>query len=343
MLKNIVHGALLKAERFAGRFSRNRSKTRHVDPYIGYATPTHFVARGRVLSRRRTAPARPGQSRLANLRGMISLFMTDEAAGAEVRSEHGRTVTDEEGYFQLTFPKTTQTGWIERAVTVEGAEAPASCPICVPRADAQYLVISDIDDTVLRTRAYALWRNLITSFTGNVLTRRIFPDAVRLMQRLSRSGQNPIFYVSSSPWNMHAFLDDIFTRADLERGPMFLRDLGLSETKFITEGHGNHKGQSIDRILQANPNLPVVLIGDTGQEDATIYREAADRHPDRIAAIVLRHADPDPGPRELANLERLQRLPLPAFVAARFDEIEERLLQELAKVEIKAPVGLVSV
>lgn len=71
-------------------------------------------------------------------------------------------------------------------------------------------------------------------------------------------------------------------------GPMFLRDLGLSETKLITEGHGNHKGQSIDHILAANPDLPAILLGDTGQHDTSIYTDVIQRHNRRVIAVGLR-------------------------------------------------------
>jgi phosphatidate phosphatase APP1 len=141
---------------------------------------------------------------------------------------------------------------------------------------------------MIETGAYSLLRNLYTSFTGNATTRHVYPDAVGLMADLSCEGLNPVYYVSSSPWNLHAFLADVFHNSGLTRGPIFLRDLGLSKTKFITDGHGNHKGASIDLILNANPDLPAILLGDTGQHDARIYREVIARHGDRIIAVGLR-------------------------------------------------------
>jgi phosphatidate phosphatase APP1 len=65
---------------------------------------------------------------------------------------------------------------------------------------------------------------------------------------------------------------------------MFLRDLGLAGTR----GHKDHKGAAVDAILAANPGLPFVLIGDTGQKDAFVYRDAIARHPGRIERVILR-------------------------------------------------------
>lgn len=261
-----------------------------IEPYFGYSTPDALIVRGRVLA----APMRKIRDDgglFANLRNMVALFLTGELADVAVQSGPVTTRTDDEGYFQLQRARDGRTGWLDIPVEIDGDEAAINCPVFVPHNGARFLIISDIDDTVLETGAYSLVRNLWTTFTGNTSSRWVFDDAVRLMDVLSNEGRNPIFYVSSSPWNLHAFLAELFERAGLVRGPMFLRDLGLSETKFITDGHGSHKGTSIDRILSANPGLSAGLVGDTGQKDAEIYA-AAKRHPGRIRAIVLRTARP---------------------------------------------------
>jgi phosphatidate phosphatase APP1 len=294
-MKEIVHRLALVAEKLFDRVFGRTGKGRVIDPYKGYATPDHLVVRGRVLSEVTRRDPKAGQSWLTNLRQMLALFLTDEVARVEVRSGGVRATTDEEGYFTLTLPRVDAPGWHDIPVSVAGFEDVTTCPTLVPRDDAQFLVISDIDDTVLQTGAYVLWRNLLTSLTGNSLTRHVFPDAITLMHRLSAEGRNPIFYVSSSPWNFNQFLDQIFKRAGLVKGPTFLRDLGLSENQFITGTHGDHKGGSIDTILAANPHLPVILMGDTGQHDAQVYLDAIARHPDRIRCVVLR--EPGPGPQ----------------------------------------------
>ena len=113
-----------------------------------------------------------------------------------------------------------------------------------------------------------------------------------LLDRLSEGGRNPVFYVSSSPWNLHHFLEAVFDRAGLVPGPMFLRDLGITADP-AENSHGGHKGAAIDTLMEANPELPFWLLGDTGQHDAEIYLDAARRHPGRVLRVALR----EPGPR----------------------------------------------
>ncbi len=258
-----------------------------LDAYRGYATPDALIVRGRVLTALRRTKPEPEASKLTNLLQMGGLFLTSEVSGVPVHSpETGHTTkSDAEGYIRLLIRREAHApGWNEVHLQIPGRPATRrGFPVLVPPAEARRGVISDVDDTMMRTGAYSLARNLWTTFTGSALTREIFPDAVALMTRL-HDGMNPVFYVSSSPWNLHHFLDAVFARAGLVPGPMFLRDLGLSGNR----GHKDHKGAAIDEILAANPDLSFVLIGDTGQKDAFVYRDAIARHPGRIEHVILR-------------------------------------------------------
>lgn len=287
-------------EALLGRLRPPRSLPPVIDPYLGYSTPEHWIARGRVLSRLRRPAARVGQGAGRNAVQMLSLFLTDEVADVQVTATgaigaggggHG-ALTDEEGYFTLLVPRAEvaedAAGWVEVAVAAEGAIT--SLPVQVTRGDARLAVVSDVDDTVILTGAWTLPRNLWTTFTGSMASRRVFPDAVALLAKLSEGGRNPVFFVSSSPWNMHAFLEGVLARAGVVRAPLFLRDLGLSEMQVVSGAHGDHKGSVIDRLMAANPGLPFWLVGDTGQHDAEVYAAAVVRHPGRVARVVLRRA-----------------------------------------------------
>ncbi len=296
-LKGRILRHAVSAERILDGFrSRHRGKGALppvIDPYIGYSTPAGLVVRGRVLHRVRRFIPRDGQSWLTNMRQMIALFLTQEVAGIVVQAplDGALGVTDGEGYFSFVLPYRgagAAGGPVVEHVTVEAQGARAILPVNITGGTAAFGVISDIDDTVLKTGAWSFWRTIWTLFTGNALTRHVYPDAVALMRLLSDDGRNPVFYVSSSPWNLHGFLVDVFDNAGLASGPMFLRDYGIGDTQFVTPSHGEHKAQAIDTIMAANPGLAFVLIGDTGQHDAEIYAAAAQRHPERIAQVILR-------------------------------------------------------
>lgn len=295
---------------FDGMRRKKRPDSVVIDPYLGFATPEHIVLRGRVLKKlKRTNPVLDA-SWITNLRQMVSLFLTDEVAGVTITAGEVTGITDEEGYFTLHLPRDAAwEGWQTVHVCAENGDD-TDLAVFLPPKDAPYAVVSDIDDTVMETGAYSIFRNLWTSLTGSALSRHIFPDAVELMQRFADE-KAPIYFVSSSPWNLHHFLQRIFTRAGLPRAPLFLRDLGLSDKQFISGTHGNHKGSAIDTLIAAHPELEFILIGDTGQHDPQVYLDAAKRHPGRIRQVIFREPGKGADKRDLADIEAIQSLGIP--------------------------------
>ncbi|QFT61480.1 App1 family protein [Roseivivax sp. THAF30] len=321
MAKAALARVLYPVERWLDRLRpKRRTDNLVIDPYLGYATASEIILRGRVLTAlRRTNPS-PEGSWWTNLRQMLSLFLTREVADIGVTAGGTEARTDEEGYFDLHLPREDAApGWVSVPVTVEDGET-RELEALVPPHDPPFAVISDIDDTVLQTGAYSLLRNLWTSLTGNALTRHIFPDAVALVRGFEAAGA-PVFFVSSSPWNLHFFLRRIFERHHMPKAPMFLRDLGMSRTQLISGTHGDHKGGSIDVLLAALPETPFVLVGDTGQHDPQVYLDAAKRHPGRITRVILREPGKGAGAKDKAAMKALEAIDVQVESARDFSKI----------------------
>ena len=295
-----------------------------IDPYFGHATPSEIILRGRVLTRRGVEAVEELEedpTLWTNFKSMIALFNTREMSDVRIRCGDVETMSDEEGYFELSLPRADgKTGWEAYEISFCEEKTLTELTALIPSPAAKFGVISDIDDTLIKTDAWSLRRNLWNSLTGNAQSRYVYPDAVQLISRL-HANVNPVYYVSSSPWNMHGFLTEIFDRAGLVRGPKFLRDLGFSDTKFITGTHGNHKGDAIDAILDANPNLPFILLGDTGQHDAHIYYEAILRHPSRIRKIILRAPQPNLSKSNQAWVDKIRTTSTPLFIGETYDPL----------------------
>ena len=287
-----------------------------LDPYLGYASPEGLVLRARVLSHLRRAEPDPEQSKWTNLKQMASLFVTDEVAEVPVTARGVTAASDEEGYVSLTVPKgDAAPGWHEVEAVIGGPTggATATCPVHVPHLDADHIVITDVDDTMIRTGAHNLAKNLWTTFTGSALSREWHDDAPAVMDALAAEGRNPVFYVSSSPWNLHHFLETLlFERAGLPRGPLFLRDLGVTSDG-VGQSHLGHKVAAIDTILAANPGLPCYLLGDTGQKDSAVYLEAARRHPGRVKGVGLREPAEGVSEDDAEEIAALEGLDVPVW------------------------------
>ncbi|CTQ33484.1 phosphatase domain-containing protein [Jannaschia rubra] len=295
-----------------------------LEAYCGYSTPDGLILRGRVLTHLRGVQPDPRQSKWVNLRQMLSLFLTDEVAEVTVTGGGTRAVSDAEGYVTLTVAAgaadfAAGAPWAGVPVRIDddpGTEI--AFPVRLTPARAEWIVISDVDDTMIETGAQSLIRNLWTTFTGSALTRRVHEDAATLMRQLTRGDVNPVFYVSSSPWNLHRFLEGIFALNCVPRGPMFLRDLGVGDDG-IGDSHHDHKGAAIDAILAANPGLSCWLLGDTGQHDATVYRDAVLRHPGRVLGVALREPVPGASDDDAEAIAAIEAAGVPCFHGPTFD------------------------
>jgi phosphatidate phosphatase APP1 len=281
-----------------------------VHAYPGFGTRDRLYVRGRVLDDEGVRPAQPGASPWRNLRDAWRRFETDERAGVRVRAFlDGRgheTETDAEGYFELAIepaaPPDADRTWHDvkvEAVDAAGrALAAATARVLVPGARARLAVISDIDDTIIQTGATQVWKAARSVLLGSAHTRPPFPGVAPFYRALEAGadGQaaNPFFYVSSSPWNLYDVLLQLMELHRIPPGPLLLRDWGVRR-EALPFGHRAHKLAAIRAVADLYPQLPLLLVGDSGQEDPEIYHDVVGLYPGRVRAIYIRNVSPDEG------------------------------------------------
>ena len=265
-------------------------------PYLGYGTSRRLTVCGRVLEDEGFLPAAAVDRCWRNLLSFYKRLESDEVAGARLRARGRETRTDAEGYFRFEIPVKAKPGWQE--VDLELLDPPhvkACARVLIPSARARFGVISDIDDTVVRSQVTNKLRMILTVALSNARTRAPFAG-VAAFYRALHAGVNPFFYVSKSPWNLYAPLVEYLEVQGLPQGPLLLRDFGWRSQK-------NHKLKMIEEILTTYPKLPFVLIGDSGEHDPEIYADLVQRFPKRIRAVYIRSVDP----RRISAIEKLAR------------------------------------
>jgi phosphatidate phosphatase APP1 len=273
--------------------------------YRSYGTTNKLYVKGRVLKDKGLVKPVGRENIWNNILNMYKRFQSDEIPGAALQINfEGKVyelVSDYEGYFSIHLttdsPVEWNDMWYEIDVEMVGAPFGFTSPVkeiaevLVPPPDAEYGIISDIDDTVIKTSATSLLAMSRNTFFHNAHSRLPFAGVSEFYKSLQsgRNGKrnNPFFYVSSSPWNLYDLLVDFLDLNEIPAGPLLLRDFGLS-TDGKTREHMAHKLHEITNILDTYPPLKFVLIGDSGQEDASIYREVVSRFPGRILAVYIR-------------------------------------------------------
>ncbi|HET8796342.1 MAG TPA: phosphatase domain-containing protein [Thermoanaerobaculia bacterium] len=278
-----------------------------IHPFRGFGRRHELLLRGRVLIEKRITRVNEAEPLWRNLLNTYRRFQSDEIGAARVVATHREavveTLTDGEGYFQLVLAPAEldlSLPWHEVALALPDHGITATGLVLVPRDDAQFGIISDIDDTIVQTNATSVVR-MARTIIRNAASRLPFDGVVDLYRAL-HAGRNPVFYVSSSPWNFHDLLQDFMDLHGIPHGPMFLQDWGIDEETLLTTAHETHKLEQIQLLLDYYPHLRFVLIGDSGQHDPEIYLRVIQSRPERIAAAFIRDVTHDLRDQAVAHL-----------------------------------------
>lgn len=283
-----------------------------ITPYRSYGTKSHLYVLGRALD---DVPLKivEDQSFFRTLRNTFRQFNTYEIRNAEVDLEIpdllslSRT-TDSEGYFLFDetvdvdlSEKADEEGWVDlhlyyrngNGAELSKEEEHFRGELLIPEEEAEFGVISDIDDTILKTdvTSFLKLRLLKNSLLTNAYERIPLHGAPELYQKLhlgkDGKNKNPVFYLSNSPWNLYQYLELFLDFNNFPRGPILLRNFRTPFDKSLRP-EKPHKQKEIINILKTYPHLNFILIGDSGEHDASIYTDIAAQYPDRILAIYLR-------------------------------------------------------
>jgi phosphatidate phosphatase APP1 len=270
-------------------------------PYRGHGTNGELFLKGRVLERTGITRTCRDDGAWLNVLNMARRFASDEVAGARVRASFGRlhveTTADAEGFFDVRFRLAEPLAGPARWHPVElellsppspgGGEVRSVGHALVPHG-AGFGVISDLDDTVVRSNATNVLKMAWIVVRNNAHTRPPFEGVGAFYKALQRGKEggsfNPIFYVSSSPWNIYDMLEDFLNVHGVPPGPLFLKDWSPT----VLGKHQGYKLGVIRELLNTYETLPFVLIGDSGEKDPEIYLQTIREHPKRIKAVYIR-------------------------------------------------------
>lgn len=298
-----------QARRAAGAIGRARGGGYQAQGYLGYGTGRRVLLLARAMQEEHIAPPVTGQSRWANLVATLQRLDSVPLPFARVRATVGggtyEAVADDEGFVHawLTLaPALPASGWHAGEVVLmdpPGATLPDPRPgiasFLVPPPLARFGVVSDLDDTVIQSEVANFLRAARIVLMENALTRLPFPGVAAFYRALTRGAsgaeQNPVFYVSSSPWNIYDVIEDFLEAQGIPEGPLLLRDWDLRPD---LRDHSRYKGRAIRQILDTYPSLPFILVGDSTQEDPEIYSSIVREYPARVLAVYIRNVSAHP-------------------------------------------------
>lgn len=260
--------------------------------------------RGRVIEAMPLRPEQADDGKRTNMRRALQLLRQKELRNVPVsvrlmaplaESPALSTVTDEEGRFTALLPAgSLLPGW-HTLETVPAASGPAR--VFMPDARNQYVLLSDVDDTVLFSEVNYKNRLLQHSLMENSLQRMSFAGTADFYQRLNQINALPAlstwFYLSASPRQLGDPIRRFLQRQQFPDGLLLLKTFAWDGGDPWLDQQ-RYKSQVLEQLLQDFPSQQFVLLGDDGEHDPEIYHSLEQRYPGRVAAVLIRHVNPDP-------------------------------------------------
>ncbi len=311
-----------------------------IQTYLSYGDRNALHVFGRVIAGYSDPAYQPSRSRFLYFYKVIRLFLAVKVPQVNITLRAGKQAfhlkTNSEGFFS---ENVTLNQDIQALVEQEEGELPrvelfyhlggqekvmAHSEAILLDKRTKKIFISDIDDTVLKSRATRFISMAIKTLLYPPRKRQMFPETSRAYKKLQKGidGRqlNLFFYVSSSTWDIYPLLKEFLEINELPEGPLILQDIQGEKQKQHTNPHA-HKRDRIQEIINVYPQCPVVLIGDAGQSDQDIYLDLAERHPQKIEKILIRRTwwQKTAGDSE-EHLQRAKDIGVPLLY---FDDLEE--------------------
>jgi phosphatidate phosphatase APP1 len=285
--------------RFLARPVRRARGRRGVvlQPYRGYGSEARIFVIGRAFWQRTDRGAE-----VSELRDVLRRVRRRPVRGARIRARFYGAITevetDRDGYFRIEMapgePVPPEVRWHRLEIAMLApARVAAEAEVYIPPPQARFVVVSDIDDTVMHTgvanKAAMLWR----LFVQDAEDRTVFPGVSHLYRALHAGAggdeANAMLYVSRAPWGIYDLLETFFQRHDIPVGPiLFLREWGISWRHPFPRRAVDHKRVLIEAMMGLYGKVPFVLIGDSGQHDPEIYHRLVQEFPARVRAVYIR-------------------------------------------------------
>lgn len=273
-----------------------------IEVFVVLGNDTHLFVKGRVVEAYKQSRPSDKHNVFHNILATLRRYAGSSVPEAKVVLSLGDLktilITDEEGVFERyhhfknekeKMAQTVQFSLIEE----DGLKAEKKFidksvlkfQKTFPRA-----IISDIDDTIIISKATNIQEKFWLSVSKNAYTRRPFPGVSEFYRLLSSNAKYPVFYVSSSDWNLFDLIKDFMNYRNIPRGPILLKDHHMSLKNIWKSGGGSHehKVDKISFLMNFYPKLNFVLIGDSGQHDPEIYAEVINKYPGRVEAVYIR-------------------------------------------------------
>lgn len=153
-------------------------------------------------------------------------------------------------------------------------------------------VISDIDDTIKVSQVRDKPALLINTFCRPF---QPVPGMADMYRAWEESGAR-FHYVSGSPWQLYLPLAEFVRDHNFPAGSFHMKLFRPTDRSAMNlfDSQIEYKRGEIVSLFEKFPRDHFLLVGDSGEQDATIYAELAREHPRQVSRILIRNVTDEP-------------------------------------------------
>lgn len=203
-------------------------------------------------------------------------------------SQKIKTQTNRKGFFSAEVPpEFILSVQIHIPGYVENIPVNQKYPAIFPKKKADYLLISDIDDTILISKSARFFSKLRLMLFKTPQKRKPVTETRKAYQMLNTKNLN-FAYVSGSETNLFDLLTTFIRLNEFPEGPVFLRPYMNWRNLLKPKNRENYKLNRIERLIRYFPHQKLILFGDDSQQDYDVFTQTAEKYPQKVRAVFLR-------------------------------------------------------
>ena len=172
----------------------------------------------------------------------------------------------------------------------------------------EYLVISDVDESVLVTDSNKIFKSVVNSLFKPIHKRKPVAGTPELYRELIKgvNGINSLLvFLSGSPVYLAPRIEKFFADKKFPEHALILQNVGPREllqnhflksnrTQELSSKTMEYKLIQLGKLFKWFPNTPVIMLGDSVAHDPEIYQKLAELFPERIRLVVIRNITNQP-------------------------------------------------
>lgn len=300
----------------------------YIKVYHSFGSRKQVQVTGHVFKQRPPEIFAENNFFIANLKALLGLFKVKTIPGVELELDFfgikHHTSSLEDGFFRFEFDADDHLPYGWHTVEIKGIHPETEEIIIsmgklfVPQIN-KFAVISDIDDTIMKSYSATILRRLYELISKNAHRRRVFENTIEWYKDLAEAHPpgteiRAFFYVSSSEWNLYEYLNIVFKKNELPEGIFLLNSLRTLKS-FWKTGKTGHEGKllRIGRLMNTFPDVKFVLIGDNTQKDPEIYNEIVQKYPNQVRAVLIRNGKEKNVPKTTLILKEIAKYNIPVL------------------------------